>query len=60
MEKTPNLTRKTHMENPPHGTPWIRSASFSVLLTEAPWSQNTCHSTCSAWASSKWAGGAPV
>jgi hypothetical protein len=26
-------------------------------LSEAPWSQNSCHNTYSAWASAKWAGG---
>jgi hypothetical protein len=42
------------------GPPWIRSASFSVLLSEAPWSRNSCHSAYSAWASSKWADGEPA
>jgi hypothetical protein len=42
------------------GPPWIRSASFNMLLSEAPWSQNSCHSACSAWASLKWVGGALV
>jgi hypothetical protein len=26
-------------------------------LSEAPWSRNSCHNACSAWASAKWAGG---
>jgi hypothetical protein len=40
------------------GPAWIHNASFSVLLSEAPWSRNSCHNACSAWASLKWAGGA--
>jgi hypothetical protein len=28
--------------------PWIRRASFNELLSEAPWSQNSCHSAFSA------------
>jgi hypothetical protein len=42
----------------PAGPPWIRSASFSALLSETPSSRNSCYNACSAWASSKWAGGA--
>jgi hypothetical protein len=33
---------------------WIRSATFSMLLSEASWSRNSYHSACSAWASLKW------
>jgi hypothetical protein len=40
------------------GPVWIRSASFSALLSEAPWSRNSYHNACSTWASLKWAGGA--
>jgi hypothetical protein len=40
------------------GPPWIRSASFSARLSEAPWSRNSCHSACSAWSLVKWARGA--
>jgi hypothetical protein len=40
------------------GPPWIRSTSFSVLLSEVSWSRNSYHSACSAWALLKWAGGA--
>jgi hypothetical protein len=40
------------------GLPWIRSDSFSARLSETPWSRNSCHGTCSAWASLKWVGGA--
>jgi hypothetical protein len=32
---------------------WIRRASFNVLLSETPWSRNSGHSACSAWASLK-------
>jgi hypothetical protein len=42
------------------GPPWIRSALFSMLLSEASWSQNSCHSAYSAWASLKWADGVLV
>jgi hypothetical protein len=49
--KTP--TSKSRIEGPP----WIRSALVSTLLIETPWSRNSCYSACSAWASSKWAGG---
>jgi hypothetical protein len=48
------LTSKSRIEGPP----WIRSASDSALLIETPWSRNSCHNACSAWASLKWAGGA--
>jgi hypothetical protein len=29
-----------------------------MLFIEMPWSRNSCHNACSAWASLKWAGGA--
>jgi hypothetical protein len=32
------------------GPLWIRNASFSAWLSEAPWSRNSCHSAYSAWA----------
>jgi hypothetical protein len=48
------LTSKSRIEGPP----WIRSTSVSALWIETPWSRNSCHSTCSAWASLKWTGGA--
>jgi hypothetical protein len=48
------LTWKTRHAGPL----WIRNASFSARLSEAPWSQSSCQSPCSAWASTKWVGGA--
>jgi hypothetical protein len=30
------------------GPVWIHRASFNTLLSEAPWSQNSCHRACSA------------
>jgi hypothetical protein len=48
------LTWKTRHAGPL----WIRNASFSARLSEAPWSRSSCQSPCSAWASTKWAGGA--
>jgi hypothetical protein len=57
--KLQNPTEETRTWKTRHARPaWIRSASFSALLSEAPWSRNSCHIACSAWASLKWAGGA--
>jgi hypothetical protein len=44
-----SLTRKMRHGGPP----WIHSASFSTRLSKAPWSLNSCHSACSAWALAK-------
>jgi hypothetical protein len=52
--KTLNSTMRTRTLKICHAGPaWIRRASFNALLSEAPWSQNSCHSACSAWASLK-------
>jgi hypothetical protein len=48
------LTWKTHHAGPL----WIRNASFNARLSEASWSRSSCHSPCSVWVSTKWAGGA--
>jgi hypothetical protein len=50
--------KNEHLKTRHAGPTWIRSASFSALLSEASWSRNSCHNACSAWASLKWAGGA--
>jgi hypothetical protein len=44
-----SLTWKMHHAGPP----WIRSASLSARLSEAPWSRNSYNSACSAWALAK-------
>jgi hypothetical protein len=58
QEEASNSTMTTRTLKICHAGPtWIRSTSFSVLLSEVPWSQNSCHNPYSAWASLKWAGG---
>jgi hypothetical protein len=50
------LTWKTHHA----GRLWICISLFNVRLSEASWSRSSCHNPCSAWASTKWADGAPA
>jgi hypothetical protein len=55
-----NPTKSTCLEDPQRGTPVARNASVNTLLIETPWSRNSCHNASSAWALSKWVGGAPA
>jgi hypothetical protein len=59
-EQASNLAKTRTWKIHHKGPTWTRSASFSALLSEALWSRNSCHSACSAWALSKWVGGAPA
>jgi hypothetical protein len=53
-EKTSNSTMRARTLKICHAGPaWIRRASFNTLLSEAPWSRNSCHIAYSAWASLK-------
>jgi hypothetical protein len=54
QEDTSNSTMRTCTLKICHAGPaWIRRASFNALLSEAPWSRNSYHSACLAWASLK-------
>jgi hypothetical protein len=47
--KTSNSTTRARTLKIYHAGPvWIHRASFNVLLSQAPWSQNSRHSACSA------------
>jgi hypothetical protein len=48
-----------YLEVPDRRPPWMHNALVRVLLIEAPWSRNSCHSACLAWASSSGVCGAP-
>jgi hypothetical protein len=54
QEKTSSSTPKARTLKICHAElAWIRRASSRALLSEAPWSRNSCHRACSAWASLK-------
>jgi hypothetical protein len=59
-EQALNPAKNTHLENLPQGTPVDPQRLVQIVLTEAPWSRNSCHNAYSAWASLKWAGGMPA